>query len=109
MSRVHLEYAVNKDDDSRLILDVMSPDFSNRGTERELIGRLHIDYIAGSFKFMIEDELASEFCPPEYFEKYSGNIERTEDACKKSNLRCTAWSYRIYRKAKEMLERKTDP
>ncbi len=107
MSRVHVSFIVKNEDDSRAVLDVLSPDFSERGTEREIIGELNLDFESGKFQFSPASDLTSSFCPPEYFSKYSGDIDKVDKACEQEGLMCTAWSYRIYQKAKQEIECKS--
>jgi len=104
LSRVHLNYVIKEDASSITILDVLSPDFSKKGVEIEIIGQLKLDYKTCEFKFIPASTLSSTFCPPEYFENYSGDIDKVDMVCKEEGLMCTAWSYRIYKKAIQVLE-----
>lgn len=104
MSLVHIKFVLKKELIPQLLFDVISPDFSQKETEYEIIGELNINLELKSFEFTPSRELTSRFCPPEYFEKKSGNIEAVSDICAHEELNCTAWSYRIYRKAKQVIE-----
>jgi len=107
MSRVHVSFIVKNEDDLKAVLDVVSPDFSERGTEREVIGELDLDFEVGKFRFTPASNLTPSFCPPEYFERYSGDIDKVDKVCEEEGLMCTAWSYRVYQKAKQEIECKS--
>ena len=106
MSRVHLSFHFKHGDNFNAAWDVMSPDFSYQGVTREVIGELFIDFDSRKFSFKPEDYLTANFCPPEYFERYAGDINRVDQVCEQEGLMCTAWSYRIYQKAKQELSLK---
>lgn len=103
MSRVHINFEEQKRDGDEMLFNVISPDFSESGIKREIIGQLKIGLKLNKFSFSPNDKIKSYFCPPEYFEKYGGDTELVDQVCKAENLMCTAWSYKIYRKVKAIL------
>lgn len=104
MSRVHISFVERHKNCFKSVFDVVSPDFSETGTIREVIGRLDIDLQARTLEFTPADNLPSNFCPPELFQKHLANIDMVEEVCKREGLLCSAWSYRIYRKAQIEME-----
>lgn len=106
MSRVHISFNFKNGDSLSAVWEVISPDFSDKGIHREVIGELSLNFESGKFVFKPESHLTTSFCPPEYFEMYSGEVDRVDNVCAQEGLMCTAWSYRIYQKAKQELNLK---
>lgn len=106
MSRVHVSFVVKNEDNSKAVFDVVSPDFSERGTDREVIGELSLDFENGNFRFTPASAITATFCPPEYFERYAGDLDKVDKVCEQEGLMCIPWSYRVYQKAKQELESK---
>jgi hypothetical protein len=108
MSRVNIKFSRTDKTASSVRYNVISPDFSERGTEDEVIGELTLNLLDKSFSYESVESLKSEFFPPEHFERYDYNndddYEKVRQICEREGYRCTVWAHRIYKKARELLE-----
>lgn len=101
LSLVHLSYKKVVNDD-RECYEVFCPDF-NKEFEREIIGSLYIDIKEKSYNFEIISKFKNEFCPPEYFIKFSGDTKQVENACNEEGLYYMFWSLAIHKKALKLM------
>jgi hypothetical protein len=100
MSLVHLTFKTIEHKKQHKIIKVYSPDFSESGTQDVLLGELWVNFSSKEFRFKTSKIVAHQFCPPEYFELYKGDAELIAKRCREENFCCTAWSQKIFIKAK---------
>lgn len=83
---------------------VKTADFSRESKSPAVIGYLFLDREESTFRFEPTNELKSTFCPPEEFARHAGSYDAVLSRCETEDWNAADWSYRIYRRATQMLE-----
>ena len=109
VGRITINFERQQTSDESVVYHVVSPDFSADLMTPEVIGILKLWIPDSTFEYKPSDTLRGTFCPPELFDRLSGDASGVYAICKDRGFKYPDRAQLIAKKARELLENNVFP